>query len=416
LLAGRARRSHDSRDSQCPSLEFAELTVLTLNSRIALVGSTPTIHEEDNDIERNSKRFHRSVESASVMNPEFHSFLVTGATGFVGRHLVPTLIDRFGANSVTAMINERLRPDEMVFLRELKERNVRIHQCDLLELPKLRLSVPEFDTVYHLAAYVETERASPRILVNSEGTRMLLNWLSPNLKHKRVIYTGSLASVDRRRPKGPIREDTPCQPITEYGRTKLEGEQIIAAQSAVMGYDYTILRLPTIIGAGFRAGGMFDVFPRMLRGNSFGTRLNWPGKTSFLCVSDLVKILTEIPRSPQTRNELYVLSNGEDPTFDEFLDCIAKVLDVPRQRVVLPRWFWHLVGMVATFGSDKNFLPHPLRTFCWRVALMVYDGICADASKIDALLHTGYQAIGNGLRESYGVERRAFEGARRMDA
>jgi nucleoside-diphosphate-sugar epimerase len=338
---------------------------------------------------------------------------VTGATGFVGRHLVPTLIDRFGANSVTAMIDQHLRPGEMDFLRELKERNVCICQCDLLDLPRLRISVPEFDTVYHLAAYVETERASPRIRVNAEGTRMLLDWLGPNLEHKRVIYTGSLASVDRRRPKGPIREDTPCQPITEYGRTKLEAEHIIAARSTVLGYDYTILRLPTIIGAGFRAGGMFDVFPQMLRRNAFGTRLNWPGKTSFLCVSDLAKILADIPEFPQTRNELYVLSNGEDPSFDEFLDCIAGVLAVPRQRVELPRWFWGLVGMIATLGSDKTFLPHSLRTFCWRVALMVYDGIYADASRMNGVLHPAYQSIEDGLRGSYGVDERAVETARR---
>jgi nucleoside-diphosphate-sugar epimerase len=328
-------------------------------------------------------------------------FLVTGATGFVGSRLVPILIERFGAGSITALVNPQREPEEEASLLQFQRQNVNILQVDLLDLPNNALPVPEFDVVYHLAAYVATERRSPRILVNSVGTGNLLDWLAQSLRGKWLIYTGSIASVDRPYAQGPIVESMPCGPVTDYGRTKLEGEQIIRKRQVELGYDYTILRAPTIVGRGFRAGGMFDRFPQMLQKGSLATRLDWPGRTSFMCVSDVAKILSEVPHVPQTRNEIYMLSNGQDPTFDELLALMARELGVPRKRVVVPRALWKLLGVAATFCAHKLRVPHTLRIFCWRVSLMVFDGFYADASKLNAVLHPHYQSIEEGLRECY---------------
>jgi nucleoside-diphosphate-sugar epimerase len=208
--------------------------------------------------------------------------------------------------------------------------------------------------------------------------------------------------MDRQgRPIGPMSESTVCFPKTSYGRTKLEAEQIIQAQSSRFGFDYTILRLCTILGRDFRSGGMFDVFPQLLRKNALATRLNWPGQTSLLCLSDLIEILIAVPQFSQTRNELYLISNGEDPTFDELLNQIAHTLNLERKRIALPRWLWKSVGLGALFGSSSALIPHSLRTFCWRVSLMVYDGLYADSSKLNAALQLSYHSVKSGLRDAY---------------
>jgi nucleoside-diphosphate-sugar epimerase len=96
--------------------------------------------------------------------------LITGSTGFVGRQLVAQLIAKYGPAAVTAMANVHLKPAEENALQALKKQNVCVIQCDLLEIPQLDIPVPSFDVIYHLAAYVETKKASPRIAVNAEGS------------------------------------------------------------------------------------------------------------------------------------------------------------------------------------------------------------------------------------------------------
>src|SRR6185436_15889146 len=124
----------------------------------------------------------------------------------------------------------------------------------------------------------------------------------------------------------PITETTLCSPKIPYGRTKLLAEDCIRSGHARLGFDYTILRLCTIIGPGFRPGGMFGRCPELLAKNKLPARLNWPGRVSFLSINDLTRILLAVAILPEAANQLFVLSNGENPTFDELLEQMARVL------------------------------------------------------------------------------------------
>lgn len=330
------------------------------------------------------------------------TFFVTGATGFVGGHLLAALIARHGAASVTALAHTRRGPRDEKSFASLKQQGVGILECDLLELSTLNRLRPRFDVVYHLAAFAETETPGDLFRVNSEGTEALLDWLGPSLRGKRFVYTGTLASVDRDRPVGPITEATPCTPKTAYGQTKLLGEESICSRHAGLGFDYTILRLCTIIGRGYRPGGMFGQCPELLEKNKLAARLNWPGRVSFLGVNDLVRILLAVPVLPESANELFVLSNGENPTFDELLETMAGVLGTKRNRLELPAWFWQLAASVAWPLAGSKLAPYRLRNLCWRAAHIIRDGLCADSAKLDNLLGNRYQSVLDALRETYG--------------
>jgi nucleoside-diphosphate-sugar epimerase len=288
------------------------------------------------------------------------TFLVTGATGFVGSHLVPRLAELYGPEAVTALCYRAGRESERAALQRFKSLGVRLIEGDLLKSPPSTTPPPSGDIVYHLAGFAETETASGPFHVNSEGTTNLLRWLGADLNGKRVVYTGTLASVDRDAARGPITEDTPCTPKTAYGKTKLKGEQIVRTAARELGYDFTILRLCTIIGPGFRRGGMFGIFPRLLSKGAIATRLNWPGRASFLNVFDLVDILVKVAELEGTKNETYVVSNGEGPTFDEFLDQMAEVLGIRRRRVELPPWLWAATRSCAWRLAGSDLMPEAI--------------------------------------------------------
>jgi UDP-glucose 4-epimerase len=328
-------------------------------------------------------------------------FLVTGATGFVGSNLINALVAAHGADSVTAMAHEELSKREQERLETLRTLGVRLVRGDLMTLHKGSMEVPFFDVVYHLAAYTETETSSERMSVNNVGTGNLLEWLSESLPGKRFIYTGTLASADRFCPTGPLSETTPCTPKTAYGQSKLAAENAIRSCRAKFGYDYTILRVCTVLGKGYRPGGMFGVFPQMLARNALPTRFNWPGRTSFITVTDLVKILLAVPSRSQTANELYVVSNGEDPSFDKLLDQMAAVLALRREKIKLPPWFWSLTCRIVWLAALIRCTPYRLQILCWRLGHMISDGMYADAAKLNAVIPIAYQTIEDGLRQAY---------------
>jgi nucleoside-diphosphate-sugar epimerase len=331
-------------------------------------------------------------------------FLVTGASGFVGRHLVTALAQRHGPKAVTAMVHERPSPSEEPALHEMRMLGISVLAVDLLRLSEAKFHPPEFDVVYHLAGYAVTEDPNGPFAVNDEGTRNLISWMGPALRGKRFVYTGTLASVDTPGAKAPIREETACCPITPYGRTKLEGEAIVRSQAVHWNYTFTILRLCTIVGPGFRAGGMFGVFPGMLRRNALATRLNWPGRVSFLSVSDLVRTLLAVSTLPQAENALFVTSNGEETTFDTLLGEMARVLHVKRERLVLPRFVWTSLGSIAWRMARLRALPYRVRIFFWRVSHLIRDGLYADASRLNSLLGGRFQSTQDALREIYGEQ------------
>lgn len=335
------------------------------------------------------------------MTSTYPTALITGASGFIGANLVEALVARQGPRAVIALVAPDLRPIEQERLVRLRALGVRILTCDLLRLSERGLEVPQFDILYHLAAYTETETSSPQMRVNSEGTRHLLDWLGSSLRGKRLVFTGTMASYDRDRPWGPIDERTPCTPRTPYGITKLLAEAAIRSRAAELGYTFTILRLCTVLGPEYRAGGMFGIFPQMLAAGSLATRLNWPGKTSIVAVVDVVNILLAIPGLQQARNELYVVSNGEDPSFDQLLAVIASVLGLPRRRILFPRRLWRLLFHILWPIAGSALAPYRFRVFCWRVCNMIGDGMYASSRKLDALTGWGYRSIEDSLRQAF---------------
>lgn len=336
------------------------------------------------------------------LDPNSPKFLVTGATGFVGASLIEALLKAYRAGSVTALVHTSGRATEQQKLERFRERGLQVVECDLLKLPELNVGRPSFDVLYHLAGFTESENPDGPFEVNSAGTRNLLEWLGDELQGKRVIYSGTLASVDATHPLHAVTEATVCTPKTTYGQSKLEGENFIKLYSGKCKFSYTILRLCTIVGPGYRPGGMFNIFPQMLARRALATRLNWPGRSSYLSLDDLVKILVRVRNYQQMVNATFVLDNGQGPSFDKVLEMIAAVLDLPRKRIRLPGWCWRVMGAIAGKIAVSKMAPYRLHNTCWRVSHMIGNGLWADSSKITRLMGMKYESLPDALRKAYG--------------
>lgn len=161
--------------------------------------------------------------------------LVTGAAGFVGRHLVPWLAS---GHDVTAVVR---RPPVSPLGA------ARILEADLAD-PQLHAILPGgIDTIVHLAqGYLAfPEYAGEIFAVNAGSTQRLADW-GRRSGVRRFIFASS-GSVYAPAPR-PLREDDPVRPLTFHPATKLIAEQLLAYYEDAM--DVVRLRLFAPYGPG----------------------------------------------------------------------------------------------------------------------------------------------------------------------
>jgi 2-alkyl-3-oxoalkanoate reductase len=165
--------------------------------------------------------------------------LLTGATGFVGRHVAEAFAH--------ARIHVRALARSPGRARHLAELGFDIIQGSLEDESILAAACREVDVVVHLAAVTHARSPAEYDRVNVTGTANLLRAALAAPAHpRRFVYLSSLAAVgpcvDGRAP----RADEEPRPLTAYGRSKLAGERLV--REAADRIEAAILRAPAVYG------------------------------------------------------------------------------------------------------------------------------------------------------------------------
>ena len=142
--------------------------------------------------------------------------LVTGATGFIGGHLVEALIgEGFEVTCLTRRTSN---------LRYLEGLNVSFLRGDCTD-PESLSGVKDFDYVFHLAGLTKASSDEEAFRVNEEGTQ---NIVAAVMRHnpglKRFVYVSSLAAAGPCCQDGPLIEDCEPRPVSQSiapGRARL---------------------------------------------------------------------------------------------------------------------------------------------------------------------------------------------------
>ena len=311
--------------------------------------------------------------------------LVTGATGFIGRALVERLLTSSGTTTVICLVKRDLG-DPIGAVDTLRRLGARVIEGDLTHPAVCHEPPPRVDVVFHLAANIDTAARIADLRVNDQGTAHLLDWLDPVLDDVRVMFTSSVAVMDRAGPaSGPLDESSPCTPRTEYGRSKLQGERILQARAATRNFTYTILRLGTIYGPGAKPGGLFDRLITLALVGSPLVRVNWPGRVSIMHVSDVVDLLTGLARHSAAVNETYCVANSDAPTITELAQRVGRACGRPLKVVSLPAWLWGAVQRLCWHPTVRFGATLIAARAFWRFTLLVDNAFWLNTSKLQSV-------------------------------
>lgn len=248
--------------------------------------------------------------------------LVTGGTGFVGRHLVDTLLRR--GDTVTVLVRTAAKA------RGLAERGVAIAAGALDDPAALRGAAANQDVIYHLAGLVAARSEAEFLAVNRDGTRDLLA-AAQQSGRPRIVYVSSLAAAGPSARGSTRHGNEPSTPLTAYGRSKLAGEEIVRSGAL----PWTIVRPPAVYGP--HDTEMLTVF-RATRLGMVPVFGDGAQELSLVYGPDLADALAAAGGSEATLGGTFYASHREVVTSRQLVQAVARAMGRSARVIPLPRW------------------------------------------------------------------------------
>lgn len=271
-------------------------------------------------------------------------FLITGATGFIGRNLAKVLVDR--GHGVRALVRRSS------VRGPLEKLGVEFALGDLNTGEGLFDALETVDCVLHLAGVTKALTPEEYHRCNSDGTRRLVEAMARRSPAPRLVLCSSLAAAGPTVAGRPKREEDAPAPISTYGKSKLGGEQ--AVREFCDRVPSVIVRPPIVYGPADR-----EFLPSVLPMAKLGVVLKsglGPKHYSIIHVDDLCEALylaaikgqTARPEDPSSG--LYFVDDGREYSWEQICEELAKALGKKRRLAVLP--LPNLVSYAAGLGSE----------------------------------------------------------------
>ena len=166
--------------------------------------------------------------------------LLTGATGFVGSHILDALRVR-GTSTILL-----LRQTSNRRFIETHLPHVEVRLGSISDPASLREALRDATHVIHCAGLTKALRHAEFFEVNRGGTRNVVEAVNQHRDQiQRLVHISSLAAAGPAAATNPAREDDPPNPVSEYGRSKLAGEREVREDCQT---DFVVLRPPAVYG------------------------------------------------------------------------------------------------------------------------------------------------------------------------
>ena len=288
--------------------------------------------------------------------------IITGATGFIGVHLVEKWIDR------GAEIYAVVRPSSKNIARLPKCRNVHVVELELGCYEHLLNIVGDADFFYHLAWEGARVPYRDDALMQCHNYDCAIQAYDTAKKLGCAFFLGSGSQDEYGYTTGLVDEKYPCNPTTEYGRYKFKAGMDLLERAKRDGIKLIWTRIFSLYGPyDFSKTLVMSSIDKMLKNEPFqmteGIQL-W----DYLYVSDAAEAFVLLAEK-KCDSGVYNIASGEYKQLRSFVEDIKTVLksESDLQFGVIP------------YGSNGpvNLMPDPskIKSLGWMPAVGFYEGI-----------------------------------------
>ena len=272
--------------------------------------------------------------------------LVTGASGFIGRHLTARLLEDRTPVRVVTRHPERLPA-------EWKGR-VEVIAGSLTDKATIETVTKGVSLVFHLAGEIQ-DPASMQA-VNTDATRELAK-AAHATGAKRFVHLSSVGVIGAD-GHGDVTEDAPCHPKNEYERTKLEGERAVLEFAQATGFDAVVVRPTIVFGEGVtQSRDSMLAWLSAVQGGRF-VFISKKAAANYVYVGDVVEALLKLSERPSPGGEIFHVA---DPApMRDFVGAMAEALGVPCPAGSTPVWAAYAGAAVLEAANHLFGTPAPL--------------------------------------------------------
>jgi nucleoside-diphosphate-sugar epimerase len=249
-------------------------------------------------------------------------YLVTGASGYVGREVVQQLLD--AGKDVTAL--ELVPPDQDIPF-------VKADLCDPVALEQ-GLEGKTFDCILHIASLPgDTGDPQQMVCVNVTGCLNMLDY-ARKTKVKRFVQTSSISAYEwypatKFNPPDymPVDENHPLRPKDMYSSTKQIQEILAMTFYHQYGLPVSILRLTAVVGPYGRGGGRG--YREMAEQLAEGKRVQIPHFSAgelchYVDVRDVARLQITLSEHPAAVGQIFLCAGPKPVTGTEFVEIIHR--------------------------------------------------------------------------------------------
>ncbi|MBU2583692.1 MAG: NAD-dependent epimerase/dehydratase family protein, partial [Bacteroidetes bacterium] len=265
--------------------------------------------------------------------------LVTGASGFVGSHLVDLLLSK--------NYNVRVIARKGSSLRWVKDKPIEIVHCNYDDPDGLKEAVKDCDYIFHVAGVIKSKTKEGYFAGNQVVTRNLLDAVKKsNSNLKRFIHISSQAAVGPSPDGKPIDETAPYNPVSVYGKSKMAAElEVLKEKDSI---PITICRPPSVYGP--RDEEVLVFFQTIAKGLHPLIGFN-KKNISLIHITDLVNGILLAAESEIAKGQIYFISSEEYYNWNEVGKLASRLLGKKAVKIRIPHFVVYIVAAFSQFVS-----------------------------------------------------------------
>jgi UDP-glucose 4-epimerase len=266
-------------------------------------------------------------------------YLVTGGAGFIGSHIVETLLEQGESVRVLDNFSTGKRENLEVLTAQFGVSRLEIIEGDVRNAARVGEAVRGIEIIFHEAAFVSVPQSmkEPQACfdVNIMGTSLLFD--AARRAGVRRAVVASSAAVYGESQALPLVEETPLQPLSPYAVSKRVKEMYAELFTGTFGFEVVALRYFNVYGPRQRPDSMYaaavPIFARRLRDGKPVTVFGDGGQTRDLInIRDVVRANLIASQHPDAAGKVFNICTGVETRLLDLLDTLDELIPNDLQR------------------------------------------------------------------------------------